>query len=158
MVCLKGLFRNTTVPRFINHVVSFLNCGYRIFAEDIKLQLYLSYNGSHAQTRSSLQRDIDLLASTSSSGGFNINASKCAVIRFAHRSSSLPFTGQSPYIVNNPDITFTTSHSDLGLSTDRSLKFQNHIRSKVTSVIALTTNFLDPCKTYNGIRLVDLEH
>ena len=125
---------------YIKHVVSFSTCGYRIFEDNIKL--YFSYNDSDVQTRSSLQCDIDLLTSTSSLQGLNINASICAVIRFAPRFSSLLFTAPTPYTVNRHHITFTASHSDLGVSNDRSLKFHNHIRSNITSVSGLKTNLL----------------
>lgn len=41
---------------YMDHVTSFLNCGYRIFAGDIKL--YFSFIGADAQTRSSLRLNI----------------------------------------------------------------------------------------------------
>ena len=73
----------------INQAVPYLKCGFRIFADDTKL--YTFFND---QARSSLQHVIDLLTSTRSSWGLNINASKSAVKRFVPRYSSLLLTGQ----------------------------------------------------------------
>ena len=92
---------------YINHVVSHLNCELEIFADDIKL--HLSFECLDAHTRLSLQSDVDLLVSTSSSRELHINPSKCAVIRFASRSSALPVTGLSPYRVDGLNIAFKTS-------------------------------------------------
>ena len=66
---------------YVNHVVSFLNSGFRVFTDDSKL--YLSFNGPHDHARSPLLEDIDLLSSTNSLWGLRTNAIKCSVMRFA---------------------------------------------------------------------------
>ena len=78
----------------------------------------------------------------SSSWGLYFNASKVAVNIFVLRSSSLNFTGPLPYTVTGHHKLLTTWHSDLGVPTNRSLKFDIHIKHKVTSVSAVTTNLL----------------
>ena len=46
----------------------------------------------------------------------------------------------SPYLVNEEPIQFVSSHSDLGITIDRDLKFHSHISKKVATVNNLTTN------------------
>ena len=71
-----------------------------------------------------------------------MNASKCAVMRFSSRTSILPFSGLSPYMINGQPITFTSTHPDLGVTVDRDLRFHSHIRKLVGSIGGLITNLL----------------
>ena len=89
-----------------------------------------------------MQSNIDTLVSTSSSWGLKINCGKCKVIRFSPRSCPLPYMGVSPYSINGVPIDFSSSHSDLGVTVDRSLRFHSHIRQKATIVNALMSNLL----------------
>ena len=126
---------------YINHVVSDLSCHFRIFADDIKL--YLSLGGDQLDEGvAALQRNIDLLVQTSQSWNLTLNHSKCVVIRFTARNSPLVHTGLAPYTVGGQHIRFVESHSDLGITIDRNLKFHDHIRRRVAVAGALTTNLL----------------
>ena len=89
-----------------------------------------------------LQENINRFVDKSASWNLRINPRKCAVIRFTHRSSNIPTIGNSPYSVNNSILQFTEKHPDLGIKTHNSLKFHEHIRSKVNAAGALTSNLL----------------
>ena len=67
---------------------------------------------------------------------------KCVAMRFSPKNSILPYTGISPYKVNDSYMKFVESYSNLGIVIDRSLKFQYHIRCKAVMVGGLTTNLL----------------
>ena len=71
---------------FINHVVSALNCKFKVFADDIKL--YLGFGRSNiVDGVHQCQEYIDKLVHTSESWGLLLNVEKCAVLRFAPRNS-----------------------------------------------------------------------
>ena len=126
---------------YINHVVNELTCNVKIFADDIKIYLGFSLlPGVVASTV--LQENIDKLVNTSSSWNLNINADKCAVMRFTPKNCPLPVIGLSPYRANGVALQFTSEHPDLGVRINRNMKFHNHIRSRVNVAGALTTNLL----------------
>ena len=127
---------------FVNHVISNVNCFYKIFADDIKLYIGMETDdGSLAGPISSFQRCIDNLITNSSSWGLRMNVDKTVAIRFC-RGKSLVMNGPSPYFINNTNIKFVTSHSDLGVTIDQDLKFHSHVSKKVGMVNNLTTNLL----------------
>ena len=74
------------------------------------------------------QRDFDVLNDTSQSWGLVMNAGKCVVMRFTPRNCSLQYSGVSPYTIGSAHLNFVESHSDLGITIDRSLRFHAHIR------------------------------
>ena len=126
---------------FINHVVSSLRCKFKIFADDIKL--YLGFErGNIADGVHQCQDDIDKLVRTSESWGLLLNVEKCAVLRFAPRNSIIQTSGVSPFCVNNEYINFSESHSDLGVTVDRTLRFHFHISKNVAIAGGITSNLL----------------
>ena len=125
---------------YINFVVSDLSCYFKIFADDIKL--YLAFDSVEDQAILSHQENINKLVNKSCSWGLNMNQDKCVVMRFAPRNSPVPFTGVSPYQINGVFLKFVESHTDLGVTVDRSLKFHSHIRRRTAMVGNLTTNLL----------------
>ena len=126
---------------YINHVVSGLNCYYKIFADDIKL--YLGFTPSSCtSSQYEFQHCINKLVSTSRSWGLSMSPHKCVAIRFSPKSCSEPFTGPSPYLINDRPIEFVEAHADLGVVVDRSLKFHAHVKKAVAIAGGLTTNIL----------------
>ena len=124
---------------YVNHTVSGLMCNYKIFADDTKL--YLCYGSQEFSAgEAAVQRDIDVLVDTSRSWGLLMNVSKCVCLRFCSRSLAAQHDGESPYTVGSERIRFTSSHSDLGVTIDRSLKFHDHIRRAANICNGLTTN------------------
>ena len=117
-----------------------LSCKCKIFADDIKL--YLSFEVTDSSGVASLQADIDRVVTAGMSWNLKLNPDKCVVLRFLPQRSQLPSSGNSPYTVGNKNLKFVDSHSDLGVTIDRSLKFHNHIRHRVAVAGALTTNLL----------------
>ena len=71
-----------------------------------------------------------------------MNVSKCICLRFCPRSSTAPHEGISPYTIEDDHIKFSFSHSDLGVTIDRTLKFHNHVRRTANICNGLTTNLL----------------
>ena len=71
-----------------------------------------------------------------------MNAQKCACKRFQPGSSGGGQNRMSPYKVNDVNIVFVDSHSDLGVEVHKSLKFHNHIRKTSGMCNGLTTNLL----------------
>ena len=141
---------------YINFVVSSLSCKFKIFADDIKLYLAFDSLSPTHEDFSVLQADVDQLVRTSAAWGLKMNSDKCVVIRFAPKSSPLPFSGLSPYKIDDEYIKFVTCHSDLGVCVDRSLKFHEHIRRSVAVVGNLTTNLLSCTVCRDPDFLVDL--
>ena len=124
---------------YVNYVINDVRCPLKIFADDIKL--YISFGfGEHQESVVQCQSDIDRSVSVSSSWGLNMNVSKCTVIRFSSKSSNLSFSGPSPCKINNSCLNFDNSHTDLGVTVDRTLKFHSHIAKNVAIAGSLTTN------------------
>ena len=71
-----------------------------------------------------------------------MNSSKCVAMRFCPSSSDIQVSGVSPYKIGQEYIAFVQSHSDLGITVDRALKFHSHIIKKVAMLNGLTNNFL----------------
>ena len=124
---------------YVNCVTNDVKCSFEVFADDIKLYIGLD---EHEEYISDCQSDNDRLVSVSSSWGLINNVNKCKVIRFSHRNSYLPFSGPSPNKINNSCINFVLSHSDMGVTVDRTLKFHCHIAKKLNIAGNLTTNLL----------------
>ena len=115
--------------------MSDLECQYKIFADDT--ELYLCYGSQEFSTgEATVQRDINALIHTSKSRGLEMNVSECV----CSRAVDAQHVGDSPYTVGNECIRFTSSHSDLGVTIDRSLKFHDHISRSANNCSALTTN------------------
>ena len=140
---------------YVNHVVSNLSCNFKIFADDVKL--YLCYSSSNVSSGEQvLQSDIDTLVNTSRSWGLIMNVSKCVCIRFCSRSHAVPYEGFSPYTVGDEHIKFVSSHSDLGVKVDRSLKFHEHIRQTANKCNGLTTNLLSSTLSRDAVFLMNI--
>ena len=103
-----------------------------------------------------LQDDIDTLVSTSRSWGLIMNVSKCVCIRFCSRSHAVPYEGFSPYTVGTEHINFVSSHSNLGVRVDRSLKFHEHIRHTANKCNGLTTNLLSSTLSRDSMFLMNV--
>ena len=127
---------------YINFVVSSLSCKFKIFADDIKLYLAFDSMSPTSDDFTILQTNIDQLVKSSAAWGLMMNVDKCVAMRFAPKSSTLPYSGLSPYKINDDYIKFVNCHSDLGVCIDRSLKFHDHVRRTVAVVGNLTTNLL----------------
>ena len=69
----------------------------------------------------------------------HMNSDKCAVLRF---SKGLGDTPQACYTLNGRCLPTPTSHGDLGVVIDSSLKFHEHVDSLSQKVAALCHNFL----------------
>ena len=124
---------------YANHIVSNLSCSYMLFADDIKL--FISFNiTQHSYSVTDLQRNLDILVSTSESWGLSLNPAKCVCLRFGAHYSPLYNSGISPYRVHDTHLKFSPTHSDLGIAIDIDLKFHVHITNKVNIANALTTN------------------
>ena len=126
---------------YVNHVVNGLSCRFKIFADDIKLYLSWASDASSAGSEN-LQRDINLLVRTSASWGLIMNAKKCVCLRFGPRTLRDCTTGDSPYKIGNVCIKYSRTHSDLGITIDRNLKFHDHIRTTANKCNGITTNIL----------------
>ena len=114
---------------YINYVVSDLLCYFKIFADDTKL--YLGFSRSDITSSNDFHHSIDALTNSSLSWGLKMNPAKCVVMRFCSNNSDILFSGASPYHINGSPIDFASSHSDLGITVDRDLKFHSHISKKV---------------------------
>ena len=85
-----------------------------------------------------VQADINTLY-TSESWGLHINTDKCAVLRFSRGSRGTPL---AYYTLNGHCLPTPTSHGDLGVIVDNSLKFHEHIDSLTQKVSGLCHSFL----------------
>ena len=71
-----------------------------------------------------------------------MNPSKCKVMRFSPRNCPLSHSGPSPYSIDGTSLDFVESHSDLGVTVDKDLKFYCQVRSNVLAMGGLATNLL----------------
>ena len=127
---------------YINHVASKLKCKFKIFADDLKIYASIDrqrYTLTQDAYETLVQEDIDTLYNTSESWGLHMNSDKCAVLRF---SKGLGDTPQACYTLNGRCLPTPTSHGDLGVVIDSSLKFHEHVDSLSQKVAALCHNFL----------------
>ena len=126
---------------YINHIASKLKCRFKIFADDLKI--YASVATSHLiaqdEHEAQVQTDIDTLYNTSESWGLHINSDKCAVLRFSKGTKD---TTRPYYTLNGHCLSAPTSHGDLGVIVDNSLKFHEHIDSLSQRVAGLCHSFL----------------
>ena len=126
---------------YVNHVVHNIRSKYKIFADDLKL--YLGGTPSDGLLGiDDLQEDINTLTATSQSWGLIMNTDKCACLRLGPRTLTNCSTGASPYSINGESIKYLSVQSDLGIITDRKLKFHEHIRSTANKCNGITTNIM----------------
>ena len=111
---------------FINDIET-VCCGdtdLQLFADDLKL-----YSSVKVSCNSlTLQQSIDNLALWADKWQLNINISKCAVLTIGAKGG---YCG-SVYFINNTQLVSTNSFIDLGIDTDSSLSYHNHISSIVS--------------------------
>ena len=63
-------------------------------------------------------------------------------MRFCLSYCHVQLSAMSPYKIGQEYIAFVESHSDLGITGDRILKFHSHIMTKVSILYGITTFFL----------------
>ena len=126
---------------FINHIGSQLSCKYMNFADDLKLFLHFpkSICGG-APGFAEIQNDINILSRTASSWGLKFAPDKCVHLRFSRPSHVI--TETSYYHLENEPIKNVSSHRDLGVTVDTSLKFHAHIRESVNKAGGVASGLL----------------
>ena len=127
---------------YINHIASKFKCRFKIFADDLKMYASVDNRGrtlSLDEFEAQVQADINTLYTTSESWGLHLNTAKCAVLRFSRGSRGTPL---AHYTLNGHCLPTPTSHGDLGVIVDNSLKFHEHIDSLTQKVSGLCHSFL----------------
>ena len=126
---------------YVNSVVQDITSPYKLFADDIKI--YLSFSPSESSSIVSCQQaNIDKLIKTSAEWGLTMNVGKCVCMRFSRQNRLGTVPEYSPYSIGGERMKFVTSHRDLGVTIDSTLKFHLHIRSRVLFINNLTSNIL----------------
>ena len=126
---------------YVNHVVSDLDCEYKLFTDDTKL--YLSFDVEDcASAVLRGQSNIDKLVAAGESLGLEMNVSKCVCVHFFRKSLGSSSFQLPHYTINDSPIRVVTSHKDLGVLVDDTLKFHPHINNVVCFANNLTTNIL----------------
>lgn len=136
------------------------NCYFDIFADDLKIGRHISCL-SDSQL---LQNDIDSIITWCSINGMKINVDKIVVMSFTRKFNTMFYN----YVINDTSITRKFVHTDLGVTLDTKLNFNQHIlnltsKTKKTSslVIWLTKNFKNPLShsvLYNALVRSRLEY
>ena len=130
---------------YINFVPNNVHSKVMIFADDLKIFLNVRKSPltSTLINLNSSQCDINEVVSTAQSWGLTLNSSKSVAIRFQRGNIDWNLLGPySDYYINNMKIKFVTSHSDLGIIIDSSLRFHDHIHSIVSKANGLASNLL----------------
>ena len=122
---------------YINHIASDLQCQYKIFADDLKIFMCISSSATDTQH---FQSDIDLLHSTAASWGLSMNLKKCAAMRFQRRFHP---TQRPVYYLNNYPLPWKSSHTDLGIIVDDSLRFHEQARVGARKASGVVHSFLN---------------
>ncbi len=130
---------------YVNHLPTHILNNCKIFADDLKI--YLSFSSSSPMSlaigTSSCQRDVDTICSVAGSWGLDLNKDKCRVLRFQRGSVEWENIGVlSSYSLLGQTIPMVTSHKDLGVTVDTTLRFHIHIRGIVNKASGLSVNFL----------------
>ena len=129
----------------VNYLPSYIRNLCKIFADDLKLYLKIraATITSLAVGVSSCQRDIDIIVRVAESWGLFFNISKCVGMRFHRRWVDWDTLGAlNRYYLKGQEIKFVTSHKDLGVVIDPSLRFHLHVRSVAAKASGIASNFL----------------
>ena len=129
----------------INFLPSYIRNNCKIFADDLKLYLKIRSVSiaSLAIGVTSCQRDIDRIVLVAKSWGLAFNESKCVAMRLHRRNLEWDELGAiNRYYMNGKEITLVSSHKDLGVIVDSSLRFHIHIRSIAAKAAGMVSNFL----------------
>ena len=126
---------------FINHIASTLTSSYKIFADDLKIYMKMGHTDTdYVHSSQMCQRDITALQHTSTSWDLRLNKEKCVALRFQRRSHPLPPPPE--YYIGSSPIRVASSHSDLGVLIDTSLKFHEHVSVTVQKAASLSQNLM----------------
>ena len=130
---------------YINHISANLMSNVKIFADDLKL--YFLIRPQHMSSTlidiSVVQRDINTLMTVAKSWDLRVNASKTKVISFgAHLRDTIDLGPYSSYQIDNKPLCLNSSVVDLGITTDSTLRFHDHIHSVVSKAAGLANNLL----------------
>lgn len=130
---------------YVNHLPTSVQNNCKIFADDLKI--YLKYSASSALSlalgTSSCQNDIDQISSVANSWGLDLNREKCVVLRFERSYINWQAIGAfSQYYLHGHVLSLVSSHRDLGVLVDCSLRFHLHIRNIVNKASGLAANLL----------------
>jgi hypothetical protein len=137
-VCLRGHFSNWTpvtsgVPQgsilgpllfniFLSDLPNIIVSKNSSYADDFKV-----HSPSYLSTR--LQMDLDNINDWSKENALELNPSKCVVMYFGHNNP------RNTYHIGPNVITAKSSHPDLGILVDDSLKFHLHAESVISKAI-----------------------
>ena len=130
---------------YVNYLPSHIKNMCKIFADDLKLYLKIRSVSvaSLAIGVSSCQRDIDVIRCVAASWGLHFNITKCKGMRFHRRNIDWkPLGALDRYYLGGKEIEMVSSHKDLGILIDSSLRFHLHIRSIAAKASGLVSNFL----------------
>ena len=127
---------------YVNHITAGISCHFTAFADDYKL--YFSFSRREDAILAgvqSLQRDLDSVSSTARSWNLKLNSDKCVVMRY-HRGR-LDLSGNHyQYYLNGIKLATVSSHKDLGVVVDQSLRFHEHVQKLVSKASSLASNLL----------------
>ena len=132
---LGPLLFNIYISDLPNCIVS-RNCSY---ADDLKLY-------SPACLSTTLQNDLQHIEAWSTENGLDLNPDKCSVIHFGYNNPS------HQYYIHNKIIPKCTSHPDLGILVDNSLKFHQHV-DFITNKVIKKAHFILKSFSYLSVDL-----
>ena len=124
---------------YMNDVHLSLSCRKLSYADDIKLFSVINDISDAA----SLQNQLDIFASWCTTNRMVLNASKCSVMTFTRKRSTISFN----YNVSNSSLSRSSSIKDLGVVMDCKLSFNEHI-SYVVSKASKVLGFVFPAAKY----------
>ena len=112
--------------------------------------MYMKIKASSLQSMalgmSSAQRSIDSLTEAARSWGLDFNIAKCVAMRYLlgtldpHLVASLGALAH--YYLDGEQISFTTTHKDLGVLVDNKLKYHAHILSTTQKAAGMANNII----------------
>ena len=144
---------------YVNFLVGDSTCNYYAYADDFKL--YISYPKSEADGQPSavLQAELDNLSTKARSWNLSLNAAKCVVMKFGSGIGSGVGAG-SGYQLGDAELKLVSSHKDLGVIVDSSLKFHTHISTVVRKASGLGNQLLrgTVCRTGDFMITIFVSH
>ena len=125
---------------YVNTLAEQLSCECFAFADDFKLYVTPSRGNSAQSHPSSLQEDLNKMEEIASSWNLKLNPSKCVVVKFGVNSGGRG--GTSGYWLGGSELRLVSSHRDLGVVVDGTLKFHEHINGVVNKAWGLANQLL----------------
>lgn len=133
---------------FINDICEQFSVEYLLYADDLKMFLRIE----SVEDAAAVQSNLDGLSEWCTANRLHLNIDKCRVLTFSRKSSDIIFN----YTIDSNRLTRCTSFKDLGVTFDRSLKFDLHVGCITSSAMRSLGFIIRSCSGFDDIGCLKL--